>query len=68
MSKLKSWFNPDPSRFIEGQESGRDLIVEKAGIALNAFDLVEEPKTFEEAFFHPDADQKLKWQEKNLKK
>jgi len=63
ISKLKSWFNPDPSRFIEEKDSGRDLIVEKADVALNAVELVEEPKTFEEAYFHPDSDQKMKWQE-----
>ena len=63
ISKLKSWFNPDPSRFIEEQDPGRDLIVEKADVALNAVELVEEPKTFEEAYYHPDSDLKMKWQE-----
>ena len=60
ISKLKSWFNPDPLIFIEAQDSGRDLVLEKADVALNAVNLVEEPKTFEEAFYHPDADYKIK--------
>jgi hypothetical protein len=30
ISKLKSWFNPDPSRFMEVKDSGRDLVVESA--------------------------------------
>jgi hypothetical protein len=63
ISKLMSWFNPDPTRFIEEQDLGSDLIVEKADVALNAVDLAEGPKTFEEAYFHPDAEQKMKWQE-----
>ena len=28
-SKLKSWFNPDPLKFIELQNSGRELVEEK---------------------------------------
>jgi hypothetical protein len=27
ISKLKSWFNPDPSKLMEVQDSGRDLVV-----------------------------------------
>jgi hypothetical protein len=48
--KLKSWFNPDPSRFMEVQDSRRDLVVESANFAFNSLDLVEEPKTFAEEF------------------
>jgi hypothetical protein len=29
ISKLKSWFNPDSSRFMEVQDSGRDLVVQE---------------------------------------
>jgi hypothetical protein len=43
------------------------LIVEKAGSALNTCDLVEEPKTFEEAYFHPDANRKMIYQEAIMK-
>jgi hypothetical protein len=50
ISKLKSWFNPDSSRFMEVQDSGRDLVIESANFAFNSLDLVEEPKTFAEAF------------------
>jgi hypothetical protein len=46
ISKLKSWFNPDPPRFMEVvQDSGRDLVVQSANFAFNSLDLVEEPKT-----------------------
>jgi hypothetical protein len=34
-SKSKSWFNPNPTRFIENSDSGRELVLEKADIALN---------------------------------
>jgi hypothetical protein len=57
ISKLKSWFNPDPSRFMEVQDSGRDLVVESANFAFHSLDLVEEPKTFAEAYI------KIKWRD-----
>jgi hypothetical protein len=43
------------------------LEVEKSDVALNALDLLEEPETFEEAFYHLDADHKIKWQWANSK-
>jgi hypothetical protein len=52
ISNLKSWFNSDPSRFIEAQDSERDFVVEKADVALSSLNLVEETRTFEEAFYH----------------
>jgi hypothetical protein len=61
--KLKSWFNPDPSRFMELQDSGRDLGIEIADVAFNTADMVEELKTFDEAHNHPNANHRLKWQE-----
>jgi Reverse transcriptase (RNA-dependent DNA polymerase) len=60
---LKSWFNPDPSRFMEVQDSGRDLVVESANFVFNSLDLVEEPKTFAEAFNNPNTKDKIKWRE-----
>jgi hypothetical protein len=62
-SKLKSWFNPDPSRFMEVQDSGRDWVVESANIAFNTLDLVEEPKTFDEAYNHPNTNDRILWKE-----
>jgi Reverse transcriptase (RNA-dependent DNA polymerase) len=67
MSKFKSWFNPDPSRFIEVQDSGRDLVVESVNFAFNSLDLVEEPKTFAEAYNNPNTNDKIKWREAILK-
>jgi hypothetical protein len=67
ISKLKSWFNPDPSRFMEVQDSGRDLVVESANFAFNSLDLVEEPKTFAEACSHPNTNDRIKWREAILK-
>jgi hypothetical protein len=37
-SELKSCLNPNPTRFIENSDSGRELILEKADIALNLID------------------------------
>jgi hypothetical protein len=34
-SKLKSWFNPNPTKFIENSDSGRELVIKKADIAFN---------------------------------
>jgi hypothetical protein len=46
ISKLKSWFNPDPSKFLETQNSGRDMIVETEDFAFNLVDLVKERGEF----------------------
>jgi hypothetical protein len=35
-----------------------------ADIAFNTVDMVEEPKTLDEAYNHPNANHRLKWQEK----
>ena len=43
ISKLKSWFNPDPSKFLETQNSGREMIVKTADFAFNLVDLVKDP-------------------------
>jgi hypothetical protein len=45
------------------QDSGRDLVVESADIALSTIDVVKEPKTFDEAYNHPNASHRHKWQE-----
>jgi hypothetical protein len=42
ISKLKSWFNADPSKFLETQNSGREMIAETADFAFNLVDLVGE--------------------------
>jgi hypothetical protein len=61
ISKLKSWFNPDSSRFMAVQDSGRDLVVESANFAFNSLDLMEEPKTFAKAYNNPNTNDKIKW-------
>ena len=60
-SKLKSWFNPDPSKYIELQDSGGEMIVERADFALSMIDLVKDPESFEEAYNHTDINKKIKW-------
>jgi hypothetical protein len=45
------------------QDSGRDLVVESVDIAFNLLNGVEEPKTFGEAYNHPNANHRLKGQE-----
>jgi Reverse transcriptase (RNA-dependent DNA polymerase) len=63
ISKLKSWFNPDPSRFMEVQDFGRELVVESANFAFHSLDLVEEPKTFAEAYNSHNLNDKIKWRQ-----
>jgi hypothetical protein len=60
-SKLKSWFNPNPSKFLEMQNLGREMIVKTADFAFNMVDLVKDPESFDEAYNHPEADKKLMW-------
>jgi hypothetical protein len=60
-SKIKSWFNPNPTRFIENSDSTRGLVLEKADIALNLTDCLKEPETFEDANYHPNLEERMKW-------
>jgi hypothetical protein len=62
-SKLKGWFNPNPIRFIENYDSGRKLVPEKADIALNLIDCLKKPETFEDAYYHQNHKEKMKWRE-----
>jgi hypothetical protein len=62
-SKSKSWFNPNSTRFIENYDSGRELVLEKADIALNLIDCLKEPETFEDAYYHPNHEERMKWRE-----
>jgi hypothetical protein len=59
ISKLKSWFNPDPSKFLEMQNSGREMIVEGSDFAFKMVDLVKDPESFEEPYPHSVVDEKL---------
>jgi hypothetical protein len=43
------------------QNSGTDMIVERAGFAFNMVDLVKDLESFEEAYHHLDVDKKIKW-------
>jgi hypothetical protein len=61
ISKLKSWFNPNPSKFFATQNSGREMIVKTADFAFNLVDLVKDPESFNEAYNHPEADKKIMW-------
>jgi hypothetical protein len=45
---------------MEVQDAGRDLIVKSANFAFNSLDLVEEPKTFAEAYNNPNTYDKIK--------
>jgi hypothetical protein len=62
-SKLKSWFNLNPTRFIENDDPGREFELEKADIALNLFDYLKEPETFEDAYYLPNHEERMKWRE-----
>jgi hypothetical protein len=61
--KLKSWFNPNPTRLIENSDSGRELVLEKADIALNLIDCLKDPETFEDAYYHQNLEEKMRWRE-----
>jgi hypothetical protein len=63
ISKMKRWFNPDPSIFMEVQDYGRNLLVESANFAFNSLDLVEEPRSFAEAYNNCNTNDKIKWRE-----
>jgi hypothetical protein len=35
VSKLKSWLNPDPEGYVQNNQPGRELILERSSVALN---------------------------------
>jgi hypothetical protein len=41
------------------QNLGREMIVETADFAFNTGDVVKDPKRFDEAYNHPEADKKI---------
>jgi hypothetical protein len=61
--QLKSWCNPNPTRFIENSDSGRELTLEKADIALNLNDYLKEPEIFEDVYYHSNFEERMKWRE-----
>jgi hypothetical protein len=58
-----SWFNPNPTRFINNSDSGRELVLEKADIELNLIDGLKEPETFEDAYYHLNHEERMKWRD-----
>jgi hypothetical protein len=59
-SNIKSWFNPNPTKFIENSDSGRALVLEKADIALNLIGCLKDPETLEDAYYHPNLEERMK--------
>jgi hypothetical protein len=47
-SKLKILLNPDPSKFIELQDSSREMIAKRSDFAFSMIDIVKEPESFED--------------------
>ena len=47
---MKSWFNPNPTRFLENKDSGRELLVDREDFVLNLIEKSQEPEIFEEAY------------------
>ena len=65
MKQLEASFNPDASRMVEEAKGGNELLpmAESSAIALNAHMELVEPRTFQEAWNHPDPEQYRKWRE-----
>jgi hypothetical protein len=62
-SKLKSWFIPNTTRFIENADSGGVFVLGRADISLDLIDYLKEPETFEDAYCHPNFEERMKWRE-----
>jgi hypothetical protein len=66
MRRLQSWFNPSAFMIVNdslNKQAGRELIMDQADWALSTVDDCLEPRTFDEAWNHPDEDQRVKWHE-----
>jgi hypothetical protein len=60
-SRLQCCFYPNPTRFLENADPGRELIVDKADRALHVIEKPTEPQTFEQANNHPNLEDRNKW-------
>jgi hypothetical protein len=58
---LKHWFNPEPSKLLENQNLGKEMIIKTADFAFNMVYLVKDPERFDEAYNHPEANKKILW-------
>jgi hypothetical protein len=59
-SKLKSWFNPNPTTYIENRDSGREFI---ADVPLNLIEKQKDPETFEEAYYTLNIEDRGQWRD-----
>jgi hypothetical protein len=57
---LKSWFNPEVSKVIEGLTSGRESIIEGAYVEFFLTDNYGEPTKFHKAYNHPEPDSRVR--------
>jgi hypothetical protein len=62
-SKLKSWFNPDPEQFVENNQPGRELILDRVNLALNMTGKPKEPASFDEAYNNSNLEERTKWRD-----
>jgi hypothetical protein len=62
-SKVKSRFNPDPKQFVENNQPGRELILDRANLALNLTGKPKEPDSIDEAYNIPNLEKRAKWWE-----
>jgi hypothetical protein len=59
MKRLKSSFNPEASKVMEGLRSGRESILEDGDPAFFLTDNSGEPTNFHEDYNHPKSDSRL---------
>jgi hypothetical protein len=59
MKQLKSWFNPEASKVMEGLISGGKSMLEVVDFAFFLADNPEEPIKFHESYNHPEADERV---------
>jgi hypothetical protein len=45
------------------RKPGREFVLEKADIALNLIDSMKEPEAFEDAKYHPNFEEWMKWRQ-----
>ena len=60
---MKSWFNPNPTRFLENEDSEGKLIVDRIDVAIKLIEKSQEPETFEEAYYHSNPEDRIKWRD-----
>jgi hypothetical protein len=64
---MKQLVQSKSNKIYQNSDSEREFVLEKADIALNLTDSFKHPETYEDAYYHPNFEERMKLREAILK-